>query len=88
MTRMSDKTKVTTMNQYVGLKAHSAIESGINKNLLFGIRRMMIRDVVTVSVDAHTCYGRMQHTMVSWCYQRWWVLLLCINKILKALQDT
>ena len=64
---MTYKTKVTTMNQYVGLKVHSAIESGINKNLLFGIRRMMIRYLVTVSVDAHTCYGSMQHTMVSWC---------------------
>ena len=81
---MSDKTKVTTMNQYVGLKA----QSGINKNLLFGIRRMMIQYLVTVSLDAHTCYGSMQHTMVSWCYQRWGVLLLGMKKILKALQDT
>ena len=67
MMTIEDKAKVFTMDQYRGSKFHIEIESGINKNLLSGIKRMRIWDVVIISVDAHKLYYTMKNTIVYWC---------------------
>ena len=54
MVNMLQKVKVIPMDQYEGCKWHSKIQECINKNLLFGVRRVRGWATGIMYADTHT----------------------------------
>lgn len=72
---------------YGSVPAHEAIEVGINRRLLLDISRQRRAPLAIASVDAHTCYDRISHTVASICCQRWGVPLEPIVSLFRTIQS-
>ena len=77
--------EVIPIDQYEGHKVHSAIETGYNKNILFGISETGGWSAGIVSDDSNMYYNRMQYIMVSYCCQIWGFWQPATNIILNSI---
>ena len=88
MMRAAERNKVIPGEIYGGRKLHRAIELGLNRRLFADIMRQKRRNAAIASVDAHTCFDRIAHSIASLCCQRLFVdihpvvtMLLTIQKM-------
>ena len=87
MVRRAIHNKEIPKECYGSVPAHEAIEVGINRRLLLDISRQRRAPMAIASVDAHTCYDRISHTVASICCQRWGVPLEPIRSMLGTIQS-
>ena len=70
-----------------GIQGWKSQEAGKVWALMLDLLRQKQREGIMVSVDAHTCYNRMQHLVVLICCQRLGVPLMAVICMLSTLQN-
>ena len=71
MMNMAENKKILPADHYGGRKGYNIIEVVINKNPVLSISRVTQWAAVIISIY----YDRIQHAMVSWCFQKWIIML-------------
>lgn len=71
---------------YGSIPEHEAIEVALNRRLILDISRQRRLPMAIASVDAHTCYDRISHTVASLCCQRWNVPLAPLVSMFSTIQ--